>query len=260
MFGLITGSGFYDIDELDGRQDLELDTPFGGPVRVTTGRWHDVSVGFIARHGSDHSVPPHAINYRANISALAEVGVTAVLATAVSGGIDPSMTPGTLVVISDFLDFTTGREATFFDGSARPVVRGGEPSPKVGHTDMSRPYHPGLRAAILAAAASEAIGVIDGGIYCTTNGPRFETPAEIAMMRTMGGQLVGMTGYPEVALAAEAGLPYAAIGVISNPAAGLGEEELGVDDIMAVIARAVEPLQRLIGRTVAEVGGHGLNS
>lgn len=268
VFGLITGSGFYDVPDLEDRHLIELDTPFGGPVSVTTGTWDGVRVGFIPRHGRDHLIPPHAINYRANVAALKAVGVTSILATAVSGGIDPAMTPGSLVVISDFLDFTSGREATFFDGTGRPLVADGPPSRAVTHTDMSAPYHSALRATIVEAARIEAIPVIDGGVYCTADGPRFETPAEIRMMRAAGGDLVGMTGYPEVALAVEAGLPYASIGVISNPAAGLGvagtevagagPAPLSVEDIMAIVETTVEPLYRLIGRTVALVGGGGI--
>ncbi|MEM7324907.1 MAG: MTAP family purine nucleoside phosphorylase [Actinomycetota bacterium] len=272
MFGLITGSGFYDIPELTDRTVQPVDTPFGGPVSVTTGRWRGADVCFIPRHGSDHSIPPHGINYRANIAALKTIGARSVVATAVSGGINADMPPGAMVLISDFLNFTSGRETTFFDGSGRPITfpsdeAGGEPGEdqggegadkavesatpiKVVHTDMSAPYDPALRAVILRAAADEAVPLIHGAVYCTTDGPRFETPAEIRMMRTLGGDLVGMTGYPEVALAVEAGLPYASIGLVSNVAAGMADEPLSVDDIVSLIETAAEPLYRLIGRTV----------
>jgi 5'-methylthioadenosine phosphorylase len=273
MFGLITGSGFYDIPELVDRKVEHIDTPFGGPVPVTTGSWRGRDVCFIPRHGADHSVPPHGINYRANIAALKAIGATSIVATAVSGGIHPEMTPGAIVVISDFLNFSSGREVTFFDGSKRPIVaeeieaqtgtgNEGGPGPeqmvKVVHTDMSAAYHPGLRATIVAAAAAESIDVIDGGVYCTFDGPRFETPAEIAMAKTLGGDLVGMTGFPEVALAVEAGIPYASIGVISNLAAGISEEPLSAADIMTLIDTTAEPLYRLISRTAELVGERGL--
>jgi len=247
MFGLITGSGFYDLPDLRDRRRAEIDTPYG-PVNVTVGRWWQSDVCFLPRHGSDHSIPPHAINYRANIWALREVGASAILATAVSGGISPEMTVGRLVSISDFIDFTDGRPYTFFDGVTDPGFV--ERPAKVNHTDMTNPYDPAMRAVIRRAAEVESIDLVDGGVYCTTNGPRFETPAEIRMMATVGGDLVGMTGYPEVALAGEAGLPYAAIGVISNQAAGLGDEELSGSDIFAVIERVAEPLYRLVARTI----------
>lgn len=253
--GLITGSGFYDIPDLEDRSSRSVETPFGGPVPITTGRWRGAEVCFIARHGTDHSIPPHGINYRANISALAAAGVTSVIATAVSGAIDGRLTPGSLVVIDDVLNFTSGRDATFFDGSRRPVVAGAEVPARVVHTDMTNPYDPKLRAAIVQAAADEAVPVVDGAVYCTTDGPRFETPAEIEMMRRLGGHLVGMTGYPEVVLAVEAGLSYASIGVVSNPAAGSNAEPLSVDDITNVIATVAEPLYRVIGRTVELTAG-----
>ena len=250
MFGLITGSGFYDIPELVDRSVDPVDTPFGGPVPVTTGRWRGAEVCFIARHGADHSIPPHAIDYRANVAALATTGATSIVATAVSGGIDPRLVPGSLVLIDDVLNFTSGRQATFFDGSRRPIVAGRQPPASVVHTDMSAPYDPALRELLLRAAADEGIDLVDGGVYCTTDGPRFETPAEIRMMRTLGGDLVGMTGYPEVVLAVEAGIPYASIGVVSNPAAGMGDQPLSTDDIVRTIRMVADPLYRLIGRAV----------
>ncbi len=250
MFGLITGSGFYDIPDLVDRSVEAVDTPFGGPVSVTTGTWRDHPVCFIARHGSDHSIPPHAINYRANIAALKTVGATSILATAVSGSLQSTMPPGALVLIDDVLNFTSGRDDTFFDGSGRPIVTGAAPVKSVVHTDVSTPYDPALRALVLQAASDEGIALVDGAVYCTADGPRFETPAEIRMMGILGGDLVGMTSYPEVILAVEAGLPYASIGVVSNMAAGISEEPLSADDIMELIDEVAEPLHRLIGRTV----------
>ena len=255
MFGLITGSGFYDIPELIDRSAEAVDTPFGGPVPVTTGTWRGLPVCFIARHGPGHSIPPHRINYRANIAALKAVGATSVLATAVSGAINPAMPPGSLVLISDVLNFTSGREATFFDGSARPVVAGAAPAPSVVHTDMSAPYDPELRQLVRRAATDEGVEVHDGAVYCTADGPRFETPAEIRMMGILGGDLVGMTGYPEVVLAVEAGLRYASIGVVSNLAAGISPQPLSTDDIMALLGQVTDPLHRVIGRTVELAAG-----
>ncbi|MDH3683488.1 MAG: S-methyl-5'-thioinosine phosphorylase [Acidimicrobiia bacterium] len=247
MFGLITGSGFYDIPDLDERAVEPVETPYGA-VALTTGRWRGEDVVFLPRHSADHSIPPHAIDYRANIWALHRVGARSVLATAVSGGIDPDLRPGRLVLISDFLDFTSGRATTFFDGVTDPGFS--HSSGSVTHTDMTTPYDPAMRAVIRRAAEAESIDLVDGGVYCTTNGPRFETPAEIEMMRAVGGDLVGMTGYPEVALAAEAALPYAAIGIISNPAAGMGAGKLAASDIVAVIEQVADPLYRLIGRVI----------
>lgn len=246
MFGLITGSGFYDIPELEGRGVTHIDTPFGS-AEVTTGNWHGKPIAFVPRHGTGHSVPPSGINYRANIWALREVGVQSLLATAVSGGIHPDMTPGRLVLISDFLNFTSGRATTLFDGTLGPF------SATEHHTDVSHAYSPRLRTAVNKAAALESVDLIDGGVYCTADGPRFESPAEIEMMRRLGGDLVGMTGYPEVVLAAEAGLEYCSIGIISNPAAGIAES-LSANDIFELIDEVSDPLYRLISRTIQGAG------
>ncbi len=250
VFGLITGSGFYDLPDLEERAAQTVATPYG-PVELTTGRWWGQDVAFLPRHGAGHVVPPHAISYRANIWALADHGVDTVLATAVSGGITERMSPGTLVAISDVIDFTSGRADTFFDGTIDPGFGAGP----VTHTDMVGLYDDRLRAAILAAGAAAGIPVVDGGVYCTTNGPRFETPAEITMMARLGGDLVGMTGYPEVALAREAGLRYASIGVVSNWAAGVGGAELSLPEIMDVIAGVADDLYRLVGGAIDQAAG-----
>jgi len=239
MLSLITGSGFYDIAAISDRRIVPIATPYG-EVAVTLGRWNgEIEIAFLARHGSDHSIAPHSINYRANIWALREAGATAILATAVSGGIAEGLDPGDLVNIDDFLNFTSGRADTFFD----------EPG-NLTHTDMTAAYDAGLRATIASAAADVGVPIAPRGTYCATNGPRFESPAEIRMMAMVGGDIVGMTGYPEVALARELNLPYASIGVISNRAAGLIDEPLSLPEIMAVIEAASVPLYRVIGQVI----------
>lgn len=246
MLALITGSGFYNLGPLTDGEPLTVDTPFGG-VELTRGRWGGgTEVLFLPRHGGDHSVPPHAINYRANMWALREAGAAGVVATAVSGAIDNVLRPGDFVLIDDFIDFTNGRPSTYFDAAG-----------EVSHTDMSEPYDSDLRAAVVAAADSASVPLTVGGTYCATNGPRFETPAEIRMMRKLGGDLVGMTGCPEVVLANELGLPYASIGVISNLAAGLGDRELSVPEIMQVLADSTRPLERLLGSLTDQQGAQG---
>lgn len=243
MLGLITGSGFYDIPDIVDRGIVTIATPYGD-VNVTVGEWSGRQLAFIARHGSDHSVPPHAINYRANIRALKDAGVTAILATAVSGGIAPGLDLGHLVIIDDFLNFSSGRASTFFD---QPGV--------VQHTDMTNAYDVGLRRLLTKAASDLGIAVVDGGTYCTFDGPRFESPAEIRMASILGADLVGMTGYPEVVLARELDLPYASIGVISNKAAGLADADLSIPEIMAALEAASLPLYQLIGRVVESFEG-----
>lgn len=247
MLAFITGSGFYDLPSVTDRELRPVLTPYG-PVEVTVGRWDGVPVAVLPRHGVDHGVAPQQIGYRANVWALRHLGARAILATAVSGGIAPHLSPGELVLIDDFLDWTTGRADTFFD----------QPG-EVRHTDMTAPYDPGLRDLLARAAEAEGLAVHHGGTYLCTNGPRFETRAEIRAAAALGADLVGMTGYPEVALAVEAGIPYASVGVISNPAAGLADRDISLDEIMAVLEGAKAPLLALFGRAVAlwaaEVGG-----
>jgi 5'-deoxy-5'-methylthioadenosine phosphorylase len=238
MLAFITGSGFYDLPAVTDRDDRTVDTPYG-PVTVTLGRWGATPVAFLPRHGRDHSVAPQQINYRGNVWALREVGAQGILATAVSGGIRAEYVPGDLVLIDDFIDWTTGRAGTFYD----------EPG-DVRHTDMTEPYHAGLRGLLGEAAALEGIAVRPTGTYVCFNGPRFESRAEIRAVGTLGADLVGMTGVPEVTLAVEVGIPYASVGVISNPAAGLADRDISLEEIMAVLDGAKEPLLRLFGRTV----------
>ena len=233
MLGLITGSGLYDIPGLEKSRTEEVPTPYGS-VHLTLGTWNGCPVAFIPRHGASHRIPPHRINYRANMRALDDAGAGAVVATAVCGGINPRYGVGEMVLIDQFIDMTHGRETTFFDDEVR-------------HTDMSDPYDGDLRRLLMEVADTEGLEVVDGGTYVCANGPRFETAAEIRMYAGFGGDLVGMTGYPEVALARELDLPYAAIGVVSNPAAGLGDEELSLEDIWGVLEDASTPLHLLLG-------------
>jgi len=247
VLGLITGSGFYDVPHVVDRSVNEVNTPYG-PVALTAGTWDGQPVGFLARHGTDHSIPPHAVNYRANVWALRHIGVELIVATAVSGGISPSMTPGSLALISDFIDFTAGRDVTFFDGITDPMFE--SKATGVTHTDMTNPYDPEMQAVLRRAGDEESIEVHDEAIYCVTNGPRFETAAEIKMMSLLGGDLVGMTGYPEVALAREAGMRYVSVGVVSNWAAGVSDREISVAEVYEVIEAAADRLYRLVGRAI----------
>ncbi len=226
VYGFITGSGFSELPRLERPETTIVATPYG-EVGVTTGSWNGAEVAFLPRHGAGHSVPPQQIDYRTNLWALREVGVTDLLATAVSGGIADHLVTGSLTLIDDVIDWTTGRADTFFD-------RPGE----VRHTEMGNPYDPSLRAALAAAAAARGIELYPSATYICFNGPRFETKAEIRMARLLGADLVGMTGYPEVVLAVELGIRYASVGIISNPAAGLADTEISLDEIMAAIAGA----------------------
>ena len=225
--GIIAGTGFYDLDALEDTIDEVVETAHG-QARFTRGSWHGIPVLFLTRHGAGHSVPPHLVNYRANIRALADAGVRDVIAVNVTGSINPELEPGDLLCLDDFLDFTKGRPVTFHDGTGPEGVV---------HVDVMEAYHPALRREILEAASGAGQAIRDGGVYACFEGPRFETPAEIRLARLAGGDVAGMTGVPEVTLAVEAGLRYAAISLVVNPAAGVGSgEPITMDEINAVLA------------------------
>lgn len=227
--GIIAGTGFSRLDALTDVRTGPVETAYGQAL-LTHGSWHDLPVVFLTRHGPGHTVPPHQINYRANIRALADAGCRELLAVNVTGGIDPDLEPGDLLCLDDFVDFTRGREHTFFDGSGPEGVV---------HTDMSAAYDPALRRELLDAAVGAAVAVRDGGVYACFDGPRFETPAEIRLAALAGADVVGMTGVPEVSLAVEAGLRYAALSLVVNPAAGVRPDEtITMEQIEQVLAAA----------------------
>ena len=236
--GIIAGTGFYELPGLSGAEHHEVQTDWG-TAHAMTGRWHGRRIVFVPRHGGDHSIPPSAINYRANIAAMGDLGATAILAVSVVGSMVPKRGTGSFLLLDDYLEFTTGRAATFFDQPGQVV-----------HTDMTTPYDPKLRAVLSVAADAEHIDIAQTATYVCTDGPRFETPAEIRMYAQMGGSVVGMTGYPEVALAREAAIPYAGIAVVANMAAGMFDGEISHEEVSAALEVTKEPLFALLGRAV----------
>jgi 5'-methylthioadenosine phosphorylase len=219
---IIGGTGLYDPGLLEEPRALVASTPFG-TASLFVGRHAGREVAFLARHGTDHGVPPHRVNYRANIWALRQVGAKRIVATAAVGSLRQALPPGHLVMVDQFLDFTRSRASTFYDSTVR-------------HTDMTTPYCPSLRGLLMAAAGRAGVAATAGGTYVCTEGPRFETPAEIRMFAAMGGDLVGMTGVPEVVLAREAGLHYATIAIVTNFAAGISPQPLTHEEVLEVMA------------------------
>lgn len=240
--GVIAGTGFYSLDALTDPRQVDVETAYGS-ARAVTGRLHDRETVFLTRHGADHSVPPHLVNYRANVAAMVELGVTEVLAVNVVGGI--GLDSGALVVIDDFIDFTKARPLTFFDGSTPEGVV---------HIDMTEPYDPRLRAAWIDGARDCGVDVEPNGVYGAFEGPRFETKAEIRMARAMGVTVVGMTGVPEVVLAQEMAVPYASMCLVANPAAGLGPK-IEVEDVMRVVAEGAETVGAIIVAAAGRLAG-----
>lgn len=234
VLGILGGSGLTQLASLEVSHRLVVRTPWGEPSgALTFGLMAGREVVFLARHGYGHTIPPHQVNYRANLWALHHVGVRRVVSVASVGGITPDMTPGTLAVPAQIIDYTWGRKNTFFEGPDQPVT----------HVDFTHPYDPGLRREILQAAAAIGVTVVDGGVYAATQGPRLETAAEIDRYARDGATLVGMTAMPEAVLARELELAYAAINVVVNAAAGRGESRDGVD-----LAAVGDLLQEGIGR------------
>lgn len=233
---IIAGTGIYEIPGFDFEQKV-IDTPYGAAL-VNVGRKDGFELAFLARHGLDHSTPPHRVNFRANLKALQMLGVKHVLATYAVGSISREIPPMGLALLTDFLDFTSGRAFTFFDGGKSGLV----------HTNMDVPYCPTLRAKILELAPAFELNVQPQAVYVATNGPRFETPAEIRMYAKLGGDVVGMTGVPEVALARELNMHFAGLAYSINWAAGMEETMEFVSGQMAdirqrMIALMIQTLQ-----------------
>lgn len=220
---VIGGTGLYAFPGLADIERHHIDTPYGTPSdAIVSGRLGDRRLAFLARHGESHSVPPHRVNYRANLWALHQVGAKRVVGINAVGGIRDDMAPRVVAVPDQIIDYTHGRISSFCDADGA----------KVEHIDFSWPYTASLRAALLAAASEAGVGVVDGGCYGATQGPRLETVAEIRRMRRDGCDLVGMTGMPEAALARELGLDYACLALVANWAAGCGDEgEISIDEI-----------------------------
>lgn len=237
--GIIGGTGVYDPDMLSNVYETSVKTAFGN-VDVKVGSYNGRDVVFICRHGFNHSVPPHLINYKANIAALKLLGVKRVITTSAVGTLNESMPPGSLILLDQFIDLTSGREATFFNGGDEGVI----------HLDYTNPYCESLKGYILRAADDIGMDVVPGGCYVCTQGPRFETAAEIRMMKMMGADVVGMTNVPEVVLAREAEMCYASIAMATNWAAGMSDQPLTHEEVVDFMSDNVSKFKKLILRTV----------
>jgi 5'-methylthioadenosine phosphorylase len=238
MLAIIGGTGLTRLSTLAVAHREVVRTPYGEPSSALLfGQIAGRDAVFLARHGHGHTIPPHRVNYRANLWALKQRGATAVLAVASVGGIR-DVVPGELVLPHQLIDYTHDREATFFDGGDQKVV----------HVDFTHPYTPSLRDKCLAAARSAGIPLTDGGVYGAVSGPRLETAAEIDRLERDGVTLVGMTGMPEAVLARELELPYAAIAVVVNHAAGRGDsaERISMTGIARVLETAMDKVRSLL--------------
>jgi 5'-methylthioinosine phosphorylase len=239
---LIGGTG---LNELSPEHEIiSIDTPFGPPssgIRVI--ETDPVRVLFLPRHGSPHRIPPHKVNYRANIRALRDCGADSILAVYAVGGITPGYSPGTLALADQLIDYTWGRQHTYSDSENVPLV----------HVDFTRPYDGPLRRAVLEAAGDTSIQVIDGGCIGVFQGPRLESAAEVERARRDGCDMAGMTSLPEAALARELGLDYAGLAVVSNYGAGVSDELLSEDDIAATLKEPMIRVRSLINRLITRL-------
>lgn len=245
--GIIGGTGLLELEGLEARVRRKGETRWGrssGPV--IEGRLEGREIAFLHRHGTPSRIPPHRINYRANIAALTAAGCDRIIAVAAVGGIRADLVPGTVVIPDQILDYTWGREHTFFEEDLDSPV----------HVDFTRPYDEALAAALAGAATDAGVAVAIGGTYACTQGPRLESAAEIDRLERDGGDVVGMTGMPEAALAREAGIAYAHLAVVVNEAAGRAPGPIRMEAIAAVMESAMSKVRRIISHALA--GGLGL--
>jgi len=241
---IIGGTGLTSLANLEIIRREAVHTPYGEPSgALTFGRLNDREVVFLARHGYGHTIPPHMVNYRANLWALKYAGATRVLAVCAVGGIREDMVPTALMIPDQIIDYTWSRNHTFFEKDLTRVI----------HIDFTSPYCEEMRLQIAAGASRAGIDIIDTGTYGATQGPRLETAAEINRMERDGCHMVGMTGMPEVALARELGLCYAACAVCANRAAGRGGESIQVKEINENLSQAMHRVARLLEETISAI-------
>jgi 5'-deoxy-5'-methylthioadenosine phosphorylase len=247
MLAILGGSGLTQLSNLEVTRREVVRTPFGEPSgALTFGRLGREEVVFLARHGYGHTIPPHLVNYRANIWGLVHgAGAEDIVSVASVGGIRPDLGPGSLVIPDQIIDYTWGRKSTFHESTDEPVV----------HIDFTEPYDGELRARLLEAARQAGIDATDGAVYATTQGPRLETAAEVNRLERDGADVVGMTGMPEAALAREAGVRYAAVSVVANWAAGRGDSasQIRFDALEQVLTLGLGRVRSILEK-LCEVG------
>ncbi|UVE19216.1 S-methyl-5'-thioinosine phosphorylase [Pseudomonas sp. LS44] len=242
VHAIIGGTGLTQLEGLTITAALNVDTPYGAPsAPLLRGDFAGREVLFVARHGHPHRIPPHQVNYRANLWALKQCGAQAVLAVNAVGGIHRQMGAGHLCVPHQLIDYTFGREQTFFEGILDHVT----------HVDFSYPYDEPLRQRLIDALRAEQFAHSERGVYACTQGPRLETAAEIDRLERDGCDIVGMTGMPEAALARELELPYACLALVVNPAAGRSSGLISMADIERALGDGIDQIKAVLGRALS---------
>lgn len=238
---IIGGTGLTTLENLTIKKRQIVQTPYGEPsAPLAFGELNGKEILFLPRHGGGHTIPPHKINYRANIWALKDAGVKNVLAVAAVGGIRADLVAEALIVPDQIIDYTWSRTNTFFEEGLSQVV----------HIDFTHPYCETMRQHVLAAARELGMQVADKGTYGATQGPRLETTAEINRLERDGCDIVGMTGMPEAALAKELDLCYACLGVVANAAAGRGAEDLTMEMIQSHLDKGMASVRQIIAKMI----------
>lgn len=242
IYAIIGGTGLTELNGLVLQDAKNIDTPYGAPsASILHGQYQGQEVLFLARHGHPHRIPPHQVNYRANLWALKAAGAEAVLAMNAVGGIHAAMGAGHFCVPHQIIDYSYGRAQTFFEGEGLDNVT---------HIDFSYPYDEALRQGLIAALVAEGCAFSSHGVYGCTQGPRLETAAEITRLERDGCDIVGMTGMPEAALARELELPYACLSLVVNPAAGKSSSIITMEEIHAVLAEGIGQARAVLGRVL----------
>jgi 5'-methylthioadenosine phosphorylase len=240
---------------MDDTGDVDVETPFApAAAPLSIGTIDGVRVAFLPRHGREHAFAAHRVPYRANMWTLHSVGVRSVIAPCSAGSLQPQIHPGQMVVVDQLVDRTHGRSDTFHDVGATDGGPGA--SPPVHHQSFAEPYDAGLRSTLVAAARAVGADVVDGGTMVVINGPRFSTRAESVWFRQMGWHVVNMTGYPEAVLAAELGIRYSSIALVTDHDAGVdGRQPVSMDDVFAMMRSNVATVRRVISAAVTAIGG-----
>lgn len=240
--GIIGGTGLTELEGLVISGERTVETPWGNPsAPLVSGELNGAPVTFLARHGNPHRIPPHEVNYRANLWALREAGVKTVIGVNAVGGIHSAMGPAQIVIPDQLIDYTWGRGHTYFEGDLDHAT----------HIDFTFPYTESLRVDLKKAALDSGVRCMDFGVYAATQGPRLETAAEVRRLERDGCDLIGMTGMPEAALAAELELDYACLALVVNWAAGKSDHIITMDEIQAAIDEGMSGVRTILSCFIA---------
>lgn len=243
-YAIIGGTGLTQLEGLTIRDASFIETPYGAPsADILRGEYAGREVLFLARHGHPHRIPPHEVNYRANLWALRQAGATHIIAINAVGGIKNNLNTGCFVIPDQVIDYTWGRQHTFYEGDLEHVT----------HVDFSYPYDEALRKRLIAAVAACGYSCNNSGVYGCTQGPRLETAAEVARMERDGCDVIGMTGMPETVLARELGLSYACLALVVNPAAGKATGTITMTQIDAALNVGMSKAKIILARLLSQI-------